>query len=39
MSKASKEAIWIKNFIGDLAVVPSINEPMDIFCEMKVWSP
>ena len=23
-SKASKEAIWLKNFIGDLGVVPTI---------------
>ena len=33
MSKASKEAIWKKNFVGDLGVVPTINEPMEIFCD------
>nr|KAJ0205032.1 hypothetical protein LSAT_V11C500233370 [Lactuca sativa] len=32
-SEASKEAIWLKNFIGDLGVVPSIKEPMEIFCD------
>ena len=32
-SEASKEAIWLKNFIGDLGVVPAIKEPMEIFCD------
>ena len=36
-SKASKEAIWLKNFIRDLGVVPSIKEPMEIFCD-KEWA-
>ena len=31
-SEASKEAIWLKKFIGDLGVVPSIKEPVEIFC-------
>ncbi|CAH1441502.1 unnamed protein product [Lactuca virosa] len=31
-SEASKEAIWLKNFIGDLGVLPAIKEPMEIFC-------
>ncbi|KAI3505789.1 hypothetical protein L1887_28040 [Cichorium endivia] len=26
-----KEAAWLKNFIGDLGVVPSIQEPMELF--------
>ena len=30
-SKASKEAIWLKKFIGDLGVVPAIEEP--ILCD------
>ena len=30
-SEAAKEAIWLKNFIGDLGVVPAIKEPMQIF--------
>ncbi|KAI3513141.1 hypothetical protein L1887_20467 [Cichorium endivia] len=32
-SEASKEAAWLKNFIGDLGVVPSIQEPMELFCD------
>ena len=32
-SEASKEAIWLKNFIGDLGVVPAIKEAMEIFCD------
>ena len=31
-SKASK-GIGLKNFIGDLRVVPAIKEPMEIFCD------
>ena len=30
-SEAAKEAIWLKNFIGNLGVVPAIKEPMEIF--------
>ncbi|GJW09800.1 hypothetical protein Tco_1575627 [Tanacetum coccineum] len=29
---ASKEAIWMKNFIRDLGVVPTIQDPIEIFC-------
>ena len=32
-SEASKEAIRLKNFIGDLGVVSAIKEPMEIFCD------
>ncbi|KAL0455015.1 UNVERIFIED_CONTAM: hypothetical protein Slati_0840700 [Sesamum latifolium] len=32
-SKAAKEAIWIKNCIQELGVVPSIVEPVVIFCD------
>ena len=31
--KASKEAIWLKNLIEDLGVVPTIKESMEIFCD------
>ena len=31
--EASKEAIWLGNFIGDLGVVPAVKEPMEIFCD------
>ena len=30
-SEAAKEVAWLKNFIGDLSVVPSISEPIEIF--------
>ncbi|GJX77885.1 retrotransposon protein, putative, ty1-copia subclass [Tanacetum coccineum] len=30
---ASKEAIWMKNFIGDLGVVPTVQDPIEIFCD------
>ncbi|KAL0420492.1 UNVERIFIED_CONTAM: Retrovirus-related Pol polyprotein from transposon TNT 1-94 [Sesamum latifolium] len=32
-SKAAKEAVWMKNYIQELGVVPSIVEPMVIFCD------
>ncbi|GKE22205.1 hypothetical protein Tco_1433717 [Tanacetum coccineum] len=31
--EASKEAIWMKNFIGDLGVVPTVQDPIKIFCD------
>ena len=32
-SEAGKDATWLKNFIGDLGVVPSISNPIEIFCD------
>ncbi|KAL0378596.1 UNVERIFIED_CONTAM: Retrovirus-related Pol polyprotein from transposon TNT 1-94 [Sesamum radiatum] len=32
-SEAAKEAVWMKNYIQELDVVPSIAEPVVIFCE------
>ncbi|KAL0289143.1 UNVERIFIED_CONTAM: Retrovirus-related Pol polyprotein from transposon TNT 1-94 [Sesamum radiatum] len=32
-SEAAKEAIWIKNYIQELGVVPSIAESVVIFCD------
>ena len=32
-SEAAKEAVWIKKFITGLGVVPSIFNPMDLFCD------
>ena len=32
VSKASKEAILLKNFIKNLGVVQAIKEPMEILC-------
>ncbi|GKA24987.1 hypothetical protein Tco_0711020 [Tanacetum coccineum] len=31
--EASKEAIWMKNFIRDLGVVPTVQDPIEIFCD------
>ncbi|KAJ9542310.1 hypothetical protein OSB04_028816 [Centaurea solstitialis] len=33
--EASKEAIWMSNFIGDLGVVPTIQDAIEIFCDNK----
>jgi hypothetical protein len=32
-SEAAKEAIWMKYFLEDLGVVPSIQERIEIFCD------
>ena len=32
-SEAAKEAVWMKKFIDDLGVVPSIQDPLEIFCD------
>ncbi|KAL0405748.1 UNVERIFIED_CONTAM: Secreted RxLR effector protein [Sesamum latifolium] len=32
-SEAAKEAIWMKNYLQELGVVPSIAEPVVIFCD------
>ena len=32
-SEAAKEAVWIKKFITRLGVVPSILNPVDLFCD------
>ncbi|GKD80831.1 hypothetical protein Tco_1347670, partial [Tanacetum coccineum] len=31
--EALKEAIWMKNFIGDLRVVPTVQDLIKIFCD------
>nr|GEY01282.1 hypothetical protein [Tanacetum cinerariifolium] len=33
--EASKEDIWMKNFIGDLGVVSTVQDPIEIFCDNK----
>lgn len=30
---AAKEAVWIKKFVSDLGVVPSITNPVEIYCD------
>ena len=32
-SDVAKEAVWIKIFIFRLGVVPSITNPMDVYCD------
>ncbi|KAI3702758.1 hypothetical protein L6452_28510 [Arctium lappa] len=32
-SEAAKEAAWMKKFIDELGVVPSIQDPLEIFCD------
>ena len=32
-SDAAKEAVWIKKFITDLEAVPSITNPIDVYCD------
>ena len=31
--EAAKEAVWIRKFIIDLGVVPSIADPIDLYCD------
>ena len=32
-SKAAKEAVWLKNFLMDLEVVPSTQLAITLFCD------
>ena len=32
-SDAAKEAVWIKKFITELGVVPSIADPISLLCD------
>ena len=32
-SDAAKEAVWIKKFITELGIVPSIANPVDLYCD------
>jgi hypothetical protein len=32
-SEAVKEAIWIRNFVSELGIVPSTSSPMDLYCD------
>ncbi|GJU39290.1 hypothetical protein Tco_1192247 [Tanacetum coccineum] len=35
-SKAAMEAVWIKKFISGLGIVPTMNEPIRMFCDNSV---
>jgi hypothetical protein len=32
-SEAAKEGVWIKKFISELGVVPSVYSPLDLYCD------
>ena len=32
-SEAAQEAVWMKEFITDLGVIPSASSPMTLFCD------
>ena len=32
-SEAAKEAVWIRKFVTELNVVPSISDPITIYCD------
>ena len=32
-SEAAKEAVWLKNFLSDLEVVPNIDKPITLYCD------
>ena len=32
-SEATKEAVWIRKFITELGVVPSIADPIELYCD------
>ena len=34
-SKVAHKAAWMKKFIGDLDIFPSIRDPLQIFCDNK----
>jgi hypothetical protein len=32
-SEAAKEAVWIRNFVSELGVVPNVSSPMNLYCD------
>ena len=32
-SDATNEAVWIKKFITGLGIIPSISDPVDLYCD------
>ena len=32
-SEAAKEAVWLKNFLSDLEVVPDMDKPITLYCD------
>ena len=32
-SKAVKEAVWLRNFLRDLEIIPNLEQPMVVYCD------
>ena len=32
-SEAAKEAVWLKNFLTDLGIVPNMDKPITLYCD------
>ena len=32
-SEAAKEAVWLKNFLSDMEVVPNMDKPIRLYCD------
>ena len=32
-SEAAKEAVWLKNFLTDLRIVPNMDKPVTLYCD------
>ena len=32
-SEATKEAVWLKNFLSDMEVVPNMDKPITLYCD------
>ena len=32
-SEAAKEAVWLKNFLRDLEIVPAVDKPITLYCD------
>ena len=32
-SEATKEAVWLKNFLSDLKVIPGLDKPVTLYCD------
>ena len=35
-SEAIKEAVWLRNFLRDLELIPNLEQPMVVYCEIVV---
>ena len=35
-TEAAKEAVWLKNFLTDLGIVPNMDKPVILYCDKVV---